>query len=124
MDSNLKYGMEDFLVEAQETLDNVNLAAKATTRASNFLKWLIALTVLVFLGLYTDIKIGLSSKADAHEVVYKQNAMVVDKLRLTNQQRNFALVVDTSTTMEIIKSNNQNYLFVVDGIYSINYRGE
>ena len=116
--------MDDFFEKAEETLKNVNNSAEEVRKTSGFLKWIIGLTVLVFLGLYTDIKIGLGTKADAHDVVFKQNALVVEKLRVDNSERNFAVVIDTTSKMELIQHHNQNYIWSVEGIYDLNYRNK
>lgn len=124
MDTNQKYGMEDFLVQAQETLDNVNESSDKVKQATKFLQWIVAIGFLALLALFTDVKLELGRKADASDVVYKRNALVIEKLKITNDERIAASLVDTTSTLELIKQYNQNYLWQVEGIYDINYRGK
>jgi hypothetical protein len=116
--------MEDFLVQAQETLDKVNDSSEKVKQATKFLQWVVALGFLTLLALFTDIKIELSRKADANDVVHKRNALVIEKLKITNDERVAAALVDTTSTLELIKQYNQNYLWQIEGIYDINYRGK
>lgn len=136
MDTNQKYGMEDFLVEAQETLDKVNIAssenikaAKANTKAANFLKWIIALTVFVFLGLYTDIKIGLSTKADAKDVqavelflkdgIYREFVTKSDALKAHELQDAWYKSLLTGDSID-----QANYEWFRNTLFDKNYRGD
>lgn len=130
MNSNQKYSVEDLLIEAQNALDKVNKAseetieaAKANKRAAKFLKWIMALTVLAFLGLYTDIKIDLGTKADAKEVqelyITKKNANVANKLVQEQMKEMLYKYSIGDTTLDL----TVNYEWIREAIFDETFRG-
>lgn len=131
MEQNNKYTMEDFLVEAQETLEKVNTASeriiessRINNKTSKFLMWTVSIGLLAVFTLFTDVKIDLGKKADASEVVYKRNALFIEKLKISNDERVAAALLDTTSRLELIREYHQNYLWQIEGIYEINYRGD
>lgn len=117
MEQSISTQMEDFISNANTTLKNFN-------KKVNFFIGAVLSVLIFMLAVINDTRVEVVNKANASEVVFKQNAKVVEELRIANQERNFALVVDTCNTMGIIKNNNQNYIHMVGGIYDIKYRGE
>lgn len=116
----LKYTKEQGLTN-EEKLDN---GLKAFNKKVNFFIASVLTVILFMLGLVSNTRVEVVKKADAQEVMYKKNALTLEKLRLDNNERNFAVFADTTCKMELVKEHNENYLWHVVSIFDINYRGD
>lgn len=117
MEPNIDTKMEEFFTKAEKTLDHV-------TKATNLFKWLFGAILAIVVVFTVDTRVTVVQKADAQDVVYKRNAFTLEQLRLENSERNFAVFADTTCKMDIIKQHNENYMWYVQSVFDVNYRGK